>query len=446
MSSATSTPQADRPSLFWHGLTFRRFFTGRRWWLAVSAGAALAVLVALWPTAGAAATLPGPAPRPLAVVAAPAELVEGYVARRTYTGELRPRRSADLGWEQGGRVAEVRVDEGDLVEAGEVLAELEDERARAELDGLRAARAREAALLTELVRGPRTQTVQVARAEVERLEDELELAELQRERRAGLVERKVATLEELDVARTRARTAGSQLEAARQALDELEEGTRVEDLDQQRAALAELDARIARAEVELSDRALRAPFDGVVTRRDLDEGAVVPAGVSVLRVIEASALEARIGVPAERVTALRPGDPVELEIRGRATPATVRSLVPEIDPATRTADVVVALSAEESLRHVAGEVARLTLEERVDRQGAWVPTAALVPGKRGLWAVYAVVPSADDPYRTVIERRELEVLHTTGSRSLVRGTLRGGEQVVVEGIHRVVPGQLVAVN
>jgi len=118
--------------------------------------------------------------------------------------------------------------------------------------------------------------------------------------------------------------------------------------------------------------------------------------------------------------------------------------VPEIDPATRTADVVIALSTEESLRHVAGEVVRLALEEHVEAEGTWVPTAALVPGTRGLWAVYAVVPSEDDPFRTVIERRELEVLHTTGDRALVRGTLRGGEQLVIEGIHRVVPGQQVA--
>lgn len=450
MSSAASSPAevagGARPSLFSLVLTVRRFSTIRRamWGAAALLGAAW-LLVARGPTGAAAVEPAAPAAaRALPVLSVSIEPVDGYSVRRAWSGELRPRRAADLAWEAAGRVLAVRVDEGDRVEAGEVLAELERDRAVAELDGSRAQRARELARLDELLAGPRAQTLAAARAEVRALERELELARQRNARRAQLVAGRFVTAEELDETATRADTLAAELEAARQRLDELEEGTRAEDLAQQRAAVAELDARVARLEVELADRELRAPFAGVVTARALDEGAVVEPGRTALRLVEADALEARVGLPVERAAALAIGQRVELEIRGRAVPALVRAVVPELDGATRTSDVVLALAPEDSRRHLPGEVVRLALDERVEARGAWVPTAALVPGTRGLWAAYALVPSEDDPELAVVERIELEVLHSSGDRTLVRGTLGGGERIVSAGVHRVVPGQLVA--
>ena len=392
-----------------------------------------------------AGTAPAAAPaaaRPLPVVVAEVLPVAGYERQRTFSGELRPRRSADLGFESAGRVRAVFADEGDRVEAGAVLAELEHERAEAELASLRAQLDGARARLQELIAGPREQTIAVARTEVRSLEKELELAIDKRTRRERLVAGEFVTAEEVDIASTEVDTLGASLEAARQRLDELEEGTRAEEIARQRAAVAELASRVARQEVERDDRVLRAPFAGVVTRRDVDEGATVDVGLPVLRLIEDGALEARIGVTVERAAELAEGSTVVLGIRGERVPARVRRLVPELDGPTRTTDVVLALSPEDSHRHFAGEVVRLLLSEWIDAPGAWVPTAALVPGTRGLWAAYVVEPAEDGAGR--IARRELEALHTDGERTLVRGTLRGGERLVTEGVHRVVPGQRVA--
>ena len=422
----------------------RQYFTKRRVGLLALLGP---LAFGLWIGLGrdrAEAGIARPAsPSPLPVAAAPVEWVDEYVTQHSYSGELRPGRAADLTFEAAGRVLRVLVDEGSRVEAGQVLAELEADRVRAELAGLSAARDAEAALLRELERGPRAQTIAAARAEVRGLEERLDLAELRRERRRGLVKQDAISTEELDVAVAEVEILQADLAAASSRLEELEEGTREEVIERQRALVAKLDASVARNEIELADRQLRAPFDAVVTRRDLDEGAVVEAGRSALRLIEADALEARIGVPVDRAASLVEGQAVRLEIRGRSLSGEVRARLSEVDSETRTADVIIALAPEDSAHHLSGEVVRLFLDERTPVQGAWIPTAALVPGARGLWAAYALIPLEEDSGTDRVERRELEVLYTHGDRSLVRGTLEEGDRLVVDGVHRVVPGQRV---
>ena len=423
----------------------RQKITGRRLGaglLVLALGGAF-VLSRGWSAAEPKAASPAPGPAPLAVRTAPVDVVDGYLSRRVYSGELRARRRADLAFEVPGRVLEVTVDEGDRVAAGEPLARLENERIEADLATLRAQRDRAAARLTELENGPRRQTVEAARTEVRRLEEELELAIQRHDRRVKLVAGEFVTADELDVTGTAVETSGAALEGARQRLDELEEGTREEAVLQQRAAVAELEARIRRAEVDRDDRVLLAPFPGVVLRRDLDEGAVVDAGRSVLELQEADALEARVGVPVARAADLESGQEVELEVRGETITARVRAVLPRLDGATRTADVVVELASEDARRFVSGEVARLALEEYVEEEGTWIPTSALVRGARGLWAAFALVPDADTEGTWLVERRELEILATTGERALVRGTLRPGDRLAVEGVHRIVPGQRV---
>ena len=451
MSSLASP--TTRVSFFAPSLTLRQILTKRRWRLGVVAAiAGLALLGILAPSLTSAAPAPSGAAsgaRALPVAVQPVELLGSYRRTRSYSGELRPRRASELGFETAGRMTALAVDEGSRVAAGDVLAELESERVRARLASLEARRAREEARLDELVRGPRAQVIEAARAETRSLEESLDLAVLLRERRRVLVEDDAASGEALDLASTTVETTAASLEAARARLDELEEGTRAEVVEQQRAILRELDAEIALARVEIDDRRLVAPFDGVVTQRLVDEGVVVDPGQSVLRLIEDGALEARLGLPLEQAARLAVGEDVVLDVRGEPIGARIRALVPEMDGATRTVDAILVLSEEDSRRSIAGDVARLELTEDVEARGTWLPTTALVTGTRGRWAAYAVVPDASPDgsasrTQSIVERRELDVLHTERDRVFVDGLLSPGELLLIEGAHRVVPGQRVS--
>jgi multidrug efflux pump subunit AcrA (membrane-fusion protein) len=82
--------------------------------------------------------------------------------------------------------------------------------------------------------------------------------------------------------------------------------------------------------------------------------------------------------------------------------------------------------------------------------GYWLPTTALVGGSRGLWFCYVLKKIEDRSSLSLpqtpafmIEQSNVEVLHTESDRVFVRGTLQPGDQVVINGTHRLVPGQQV---
>lgn len=71
-----------------------------------------------------------------------------------------------------------------------------------------------------------------------------------------------------------------------------------------------------------------------------------------------------------------------------------------------------------------------------------MPITALVRGNRGLWSSYALVRSGDSQHFQA-ERRYIELLETQDDRVLVKGTLQPGNEIIIDGTHRIIPGQLV---
>ncbi|MEM7307432.1 MAG: efflux RND transporter periplasmic adaptor subunit [Planctomycetota bacterium] len=420
--------------------------TKRLLWLllpAAGAGAVWLVPAAGSPGAstsvGAEAGAPGPRPLPAAGYVVPA--TEGWELERTYSGIVRPGRAVELAFEVPGRLAAVLADEGDPVEAGAELGRLEGARPAARLAAIDARLDAERARLAELVAGPREERIAAAGARVRELESELALARLRLERREELVRTDAIASEDRDVARRDVDATAARLDAAREDLRELERGTRAEVLAAQRAAIAVLEAERVALALDLEDSVLRAPFAGVVARRDLDEGAFVQPGQTLLRLVESERPEAKVGVPAHVAATLRIGAELALTAGGRPLVGAVQSLLPELDGATRTTGVVIALPAGAA---APGEAVQLTLREHSDASGLAVPVGALLRGERGLWTVYALAPLAaggGDLRR--VERRDVEVLHVAGDRVLVRGTLAAGEHILAEGVHRVAPQQTV---
>ncbi|MEM7812458.1 MAG: HlyD family efflux transporter periplasmic adaptor subunit, partial [Planctomycetota bacterium] len=365
--------------------------------------------------------------------------------------EVRAKREASVGFETGGRIVTLAVDEGAAVAAGQTLgrvdvATLEARRARTEAE-LAEAKAR----LAELVAGPRAQTVAVAAANLRQLDADLALAKARLGRRRTLLERNAITREEYDEELFAAEAVAARRDAAAETLAELEEGTRVEQLDAQKARVAALQAAVAEIAEQVDNATLRAPFDAVVVARERDEGAVVAAGETVFRLVDAAAPEAWVGVPAATAALLSRGDVVRVRVGGAERPGFVRDVLAELSPTTRTRGVIVTLAtgAEDAASlPVSGEVARLLVETEASlpEGGVRVPRGALVRGTRGLWACFVVVPDGGGGPTGEIARRDVELLEIDGGDAIVRGTLSAGERVVAEGTHRVVPGQQVRVT
>jgi multidrug efflux pump subunit AcrA (membrane-fusion protein) len=415
------------------------------WFLGSGVAAALALAaISLAGRSGGAAATEDPIWRALPVATIRLSAVSSYSVPRVYTGTLHAARTTDLGFERPGKVLRVLVDQGDRVEVGQPLAELDRRHLEARQAQLEAQRDEAAAQLAELEAGPRAQQIAAARAEVRRLDAELKLQETRFHRRERLQETAAISGEEWDTARFSLQVAEAQLEAARQVLDELLAGTRQERIDAARAAVTQLEAALRDLEHDLEDCTLRAPFTAMVSARYIDDGTVVDAATPVVRLVESDRMEAWVGVPPDVAATLTVGSDLRVRVGDHAHTATLEAILAQLDTNTRTQRVVLSLKTPAATGLVPGRLARLEIEESIPGDGFWLPTSSLSRGKRGLWSCLAVVPDESDPLRQIVERREVEVLYTDGQRVLVRGTLQPGERVVANGTHRLVPGQAVS--
>lgn len=379
----------------------------------------------------------------LPVDTAVAEPVRSFVQRRTFTGVVKASRSSELGFERTGRLVAVDVQDGDRVTQDQVLARLDSENLKARQRELTAQRAAAQSLLDELQAGPRKETIAAARADVRDLQSQVELAQLTFRRREQLLKSQAISQEDYDQTALGLKSTAAKLDAAQRRLDELEAGTRAEKIDAQRAAVDQLDAALANTAVDIEESTLVAPYAGMISKRYLDEGAIVSPGAPLVRLVEDERLEAWIGFPAAIASQLEVDSAVDVVVDHQTYKATVSAVLPELDPATRTRTAIFALAATSGV--FPAQIVRTEIEDTVEAEGFWVPTPALARGSRGLWSVLVVEQdSATD--QSIAAKRDVEALHTDGERVLVRGMLEAGDRVIVGGTHRIVAGQRVTTS
>ena len=370
------------------------------------------------------------------------ELVQSYQTSQTYTGEVKASRSSEVGFERGGKLIEVLVEEGDRITAGMPLAKLDTANLEAQKQALLAQKAQAQAILAELQNGARSEQIAAAQASVRDLQQQLELEKLKRSRREYLYQEGAIAREQLEEITFNSKALNERLANATSNLNELNNGTRAEQVAAQQAAVDALTAEIDNLSITIAKSVLQAPFAGIVAARNLDEGTVVETGQSILRLVENIQPEVKVGVPISIVDKIQPGSEQIVRIAGKSYSAIVNSILPEVDPTTRTRSIILQLAPTASNQVAPGQIARLAVSQASATNGYWLPINALVKGDKGLWSCFAVVKTDDN--NTKVERRYIELLETQSDRVLVRGTLQSGDTIVTNGTHRLVPGQLVS--
>jgi len=279
-------------------------------------------------------------------------------------GVLAPKDELRLAFKTGGVVARILVDEGDVVHRGDALAELD----QTEMDSA------------------------VARATHASEKADRDLARAQ-----ALYADDVATLEQVQDAKTAAEIARADLTATR------------------------FNSRWTR---------IVAPADGVVLRRLAEPSELVQAGAPVLVIGDlASGWVVHAAVSDRDVVRLVVGDPAELAFDafpGATFAAHVQRISTASDPLTGTYDVELAADAA-SERFVQGLVAKVLLRPRSDSGvRLWLPVAALLEADGDHAKVFVVE-------QTHAERREIRIGELVGDQIEVREGLAAGERVVTEG-------------
>ncbi|MCP3668286.1 MAG: efflux RND transporter periplasmic adaptor subunit [Gammaproteobacteria bacterium] len=328
-----------------------------------------------------------PAPKPVRPVLSQLAEVTPYWQTNTYSGEIRARHETDLGFRINGKIIERKVEAGDQVKPGDVLARLDPENYRLQLTEAEAQLA-------------------VARAEKSKAAADLK-------RYDTLLQRKLVSEEEfhnyrngLEVASAKERQASAAVKAAR---------------NQHRYTTL------------IADR------EGVVTSVQADEGQVIVAGQSVVQLALCCEKEVEISVPENRLDALRNADDIQISLWAfpeKQYTAQLRELSPTADSVTRTYRVRLSLpdtGAEVSY----GMTATARVRMQLHRQIVHLPLSAIFQqdAAPAVWIV--------DPEQLRVKLQSVDVTEYRQDGALISSGLKGGERVVTAGVHRLVSGQKV---
>lgn len=314
----------------------------------------------------------------------------GSIAQRiSASGTLEARRESRIGTEVQGRIVRVHVDDGDRVEKGALLFEIDPEPYEM---ALRQAEAR----------------LDLARAQRRQSEADVKRAQLLRERNV----------------------------LAPQEIERLETGLLVARADERQAREA-----VAMARHQLERTQIHAPWAGSVAARLVDEGstALVQPQTIVLVLQESGQLEARASIPESQLAQVRVGDAAEIHVEGLPAPIRTRvSAVGDvIDPATRTYSVRMPVANPEH-RLKAGVFALVELSPQEKPDALLVPRQA-IRSEDGRTRVFTIVDGHSTPRDVTIglvSREDAEVL----------SGLEAGEPVIVgEAAGQIAPGMRVRV-
>jgi HlyD family secretion protein len=325
------------------------------------------------------------------------------------SGYVEPRRRATVAAKITGRVTEVLVDEGMAVEAGQVLARLDNADALRRTDAIRAGR-------------------DVARASLDEIEVNLADAERRLRRTRELREEGVASEQDLDTATATVDGLRARLIVAQRNLDEAE-------------------AQLAVALQDLENYTIRAPFAGIAVSKEAQPGEMVApvfaGGGGISTIVDMTSLEIEVDVNESYIARVTPGQPAVAVLDaypGWRIPATVRTVIPTAD--RQKATVKVRLTFDELDPRILPDMGVKVAFQETDDEVQDAPRAqCLIPRnaiRREGDRAFVFVVDGD-----VVERRAVTVGREIGGDAEILAGVSVGDVVVTEPSNELSDGQRV---
>ncbi len=214
----------------------------------------------------------------------------------------------------------IAVEEGQPVQAGDLLLQLDDRHALAVVEQKRASLDLARAQLDQVQSGARREQLSAARAAVQAARAQADEADKRYQRIKTLYGQNVANKAELDAARAQKDQSAAQLAQANQQWLELKNGARSEEVAQAEAQVRLAQAELDYAKQSLDDLTLVAPESGVVDILPWQQGDRIAAGVQLITLLSDKRTYARVYLPATALNKIHQGDLVEVLVSGRDKP------------------------------------------------------------------------------------------------------------------------------
>ncbi|HOY23556.1 MAG TPA: HlyD family efflux transporter periplasmic adaptor subunit [Cellvibrio sp.] len=216
-------------------------------------------------------------------------------------------RQVSLAFEGSGRVVEMRVEEGDHVKAGDVVAVLDTQTMVLQAEQARALIEVQQQNLLRLRNGSRPQEIEQARSRLAAAQVDTDRAEQDLKRFQGLAASRVISVQDLDKAKSAAQIATAKRNELRDALRLAEAGSRSEDVAGAEAQLKSSEAQLALLQHQIDVGELKAPADAVVRARLVEVGDMATAQRAVFALALTQPKWVRVYVSEVDLGKLKPG-------------------------------------------------------------------------------------------------------------------------------------------
>lgn len=315
---------------------------------------------------------------------------------RPVLGRIVTRQQGQVAARVGGLVTKVHVDVGDRVERAAPLVELDAEPVQYEVDLANAEY--ESAVADQATAEAEIELLQNELVRLNRLKDSAAFSKAQLEDK----------VRQITVAKRR-------LSAAT-------------------ARLGQYRSKQQASERNLKDMVIKAPYDGVVSRRLVSPGAYVRLGEPVVALIDDISLEIEADIPVAQLLGLKPGAALTVTVADESYEATVRAIIPEENPLTRTRAVRLTPDFGQGAGDLAvAQSATLHVPIDISREVVTVSKDGVIQRPGG-----AIVFLVKDQAAT---QQPVQLGTAVDGRFEVLGGLAVGDLVVIRGNERLRPGQ-----
>lgn len=327
--------------------------------------------------------------------------VSTITERVSLVGSLRAKQRVEVTPKLSGRVVEIRVDRGDRVRVGQIIARLEDDELRQQV------RRAEASLL-------------VARASVAQREAELRNIQAELRRYRNLERDGIVSSQQLEQIETSVEVAEAQVNLSS-------------------AGVSQAEAELEELRIRLSQTEVLSPLTGSVAERYVDPGAMVSSTTPIVLILDLSRLVTVVNVPERAINKIQAGNTARVfvdAVPGEPFSGRVTRISPLLDAQTRTAPV------EIELPNPAGQLkaemfARVDLNLLAEREAMLVPRQALVyrSNQPGVFVVES----------DLAQFRRIETGVTEGDRIEIISGLSENDTIVTRGANLLKNGDTVQI-
>ncbi len=207
-------------------------------------------------------------------------------------------------------------------------------------------------------------------------------------------------------------------------------------LQKAKANLQVAQSRLRHLRIQKEKTTLRAPFDGIVTEKNIAVGEWMGSGSSAASLVKAGSIEAIFHVPSQYADTLQAGKTYALEIGGKRVMAALHSKIPSGDAISRTFPVKFTLHTQDFV--YAGMEAVAYLPRRQQASNLVVPRDAVI-NRLGGMVMFVVEKNKAKPVHVKVIGYGDTVVAVSGEG------IKAGMDVVTKGNERIMPGQSVQI-